>query len=120
MPCSASTSASGCRSAPASSSSGSIRSEPTGAGSPSALADSAKTMVDHPQGPAPSDDRAVSLLRQMLEIASPSYHEAPLAEFLAVQLPELGFTAEVDAAGNVVGELVAGDGPTVMLLGHLD
>jgi len=56
----------------------------------------------------------------MVEIASPSYQEAALAAFLAGQLSELGFTAEVDAAGNVVGELVAGDGPTVMLLGHLD
>lgn len=76
-------------------------------------------MVSHLQGSALSDARAVRLLRQMLEIASPSYQEAALAEFLAGQLPELGFTAEVDAAGNVVGEL-AGDGPTVMLLGHLD
>jgi LysW-gamma-L-lysine carboxypeptidase len=77
-------------------------------------------MVVHPQNSALPDDRAVRLLRQLLEIASPSYQEAALAEFLAGQLTELGFTAEVDAAGNVVGELVTGEGPTVMLLGHLD
>lgn len=77
-------------------------------------------MVDHSQRLALPDDRAVRLLRQMLEIASPSYQEAALAEFLAGQLTELGFDAEVDAAGNLVGELVTGDGPTVMLLGHLD
>ncbi|HST48458.1 M20/M25/M40 family metallo-hydrolase [Jatrophihabitans sp.] len=77
-------------------------------------------MVDHSQGPALSDTRAVRLLRQMLEIASPSYSEAALAGFLAEQLPEFGFATEVDAAGNVVGELSAADGPTVMLLGHLD
>ncbi|MFL6161525.1 MAG: M20/M25/M40 family metallo-hydrolase [Jatrophihabitantaceae bacterium] len=77
-------------------------------------------MVAHPQGPVLSDAGAVRLLRRMVEIPSPSYQEAALAEFLAGQLSELGFTAEVDAAGNVVGELVAGAGPTVMLLGHLD
>jgi LysW-gamma-L-lysine carboxypeptidase len=77
-------------------------------------------MDHHPQSSMLSDAGAVRLLRQVVEIASPSYQEAALAEFLAGQLPELGFTAEVDAAGNVVGERVAGDGPTVMLLGHLD
>lgn len=77
-------------------------------------------MVHHPRDPALSDARAVRLLRQMVEIDSPSYQEAALAEFLAGELPGLGFTAEIDAAGNVVGESVTGDGPTVMLLGHLD
>lgn len=67
-----------------------------------------------------SDAGAVRLLRQMVEIASPSYAEAALAEFLAGRLPELGYAAEVDAAGNLVAELARGDGPTVMLLGHLD
>ena len=77
-------------------------------------------MVHHPQDSELSDAHAVRLLRQMVEIPSPSYQEAALAAFLAGQLSELGYQAEVDAAGNVVGELVRGDGPTVMLLGHMD
>ncbi len=68
----------------------------------------------------PGDTAAVGLLRQMLEIPSPSYAEAELAGFLAAELPELGFRTEVDAAGNLVAELVRGDGPTVLLLSHLD
>lgn len=70
--------------------------------------------------PPPSDTRAIDLLRRMLEIASPSYEEAALARYLVGQMRELGYTAGLDQAGNVVGELVRGDGPTVMLLGHLD
>lgn len=77
-------------------------------------------MVHYSQDSALSDTRAVHLLRRMAEIPSPSYQEATLAAYLAGQLPEFGYTTEVDAAGNVVAELVRGDGPTVMLLGHLD
>jgi LysW-gamma-L-lysine carboxypeptidase len=62
----------------------------------------------------------VGLLRAMLEIPSPSYHETALACELVGWMRELGFAAHVDPAGNVVGEIVRGDGPTVMLLGHID
>ncbi|MQY12871.1 [LysW]-lysine hydrolase [Streptomyces sp. RB5] len=64
--------------------------------------------------------RAVRLLRGMLEIASPSYGEARLAAYLAAEMDRLGFAATVDAAGNAVGVIDRGPGPTVMLLGHLD
>jgi LysW-gamma-L-lysine carboxypeptidase len=63
---------------------------------------------------------AVGLLRQMLEIPSPSYREGELARYLAGVLTGLGFTAYVDEIGNVVGSLDRGSGPLVMLLGHLD
>ncbi|MBV9822535.1 MAG: M20/M25/M40 family metallo-hydrolase [Actinobacteria bacterium] len=66
------------------------------------------------------DACAVRLLERMVAIPSPSYSEAALAAFLDGELRELGYASSVDAAGNVVGELVRGDGPTVMLLGHLD
>jgi [amino group carrier protein]-lysine/ornithine hydrolase len=69
---------------------------------------------------AADQSAAIELLRKMLEIPSPSYAEAELASFLAAELPSLGFSTEVDAAGNLVAELVRGDGPTVLLLGHLD
>ncbi|MER6917407.1 M20/M25/M40 family metallo-hydrolase [Streptomyces sp. NPDC000594] len=64
---------------------------------------------------------AIGLLRSMLRIPSPSSGEAPLAGHLVTAMTELGFTgARVDEAGNAVGEIVRGDGPTVMLLGHMD
>jgi len=64
--------------------------------------------------------RATELLRRMLEIPSPSRGEARLAAFLVDAMSGLGLTAYVDEAGNAVGELDRGDGPTLMLLGHMD
>jgi len=63
---------------------------------------------------------AAGLLRQMLEIPSPSCHEGELAAYLAEAMTALGFTAAVDATGNVIGTVVRGTGPAVLLLGHLD
>lgn len=61
----------------------------------------------------------LALLRRMVEIPSPSGGEGPLAAFLVETMAGLGFTAEVDPAGNAVG--ILGDGPTeIVLLGHLD
>lgn len=76
--------------------------------------------VHHPETTELTDVHAVQLLRQMIEIDSPSYQEAELAEFLAGALPEFGYATAVDGAGNLIAELDRGDGPTVMLLGHLD
>jgi LysW-gamma-L-lysine carboxypeptidase len=63
---------------------------------------------------------AIGLLRTMLQIPSPSYGEARLAEHLVTVMRELGFTSYTDEAGNAVGEITRGHGPTVMLLGHMD
>src|SRR3954447_17056512 len=72
------------------------------------------------EGPI-TEEYAVDLLRKMLAIPSPSYHEREIADFLVETMRELGFTAYRDEAGNAVGEYVHGeDGPTVMLLGHMD
>ena len=75
-----------------------------------------------PIGEPITEEYAVELLRKMVAIPSPSYHEQELAEFLVTTLRELGFTARTDQAGNVIGEITHGDGdgPTVMLLGHMD
>lgn len=67
-----------------------------------------------------SDAHAVGLLRQMLEIPSPSGEEAALAGFVVSAMRQLGFRATIDDVGNAVGEIGRGDGPTVMLLGHMD
>lgn len=71
---------------------------------------------------APEVDRdgAVRLLERMLRIPSPSYQEAALAAELVAAMRRLGLDARVDAAGNAVGEIRRGPGPTVMLIGHLD
>lgn len=63
---------------------------------------------------------AAGLLRGMLEIPSPSYQERALADFLAEAMADLGFRAHIDVVGNVIGVIERGDGPTLMLLGHLD
>ncbi|MEU8080265.1 M20/M25/M40 family metallo-hydrolase [Catellatospora citrea] len=63
---------------------------------------------------------AVGLLRNMLEIPSASYHEGDLADYLVDAMTDLGFQAHIDEVGNVIGVLERGDGPTVMLLGHMD
>lgn len=60
------------------------------------------------------------LLKQMLEIYSPSGHEKKIADFLKEQLEELGFkNVRLDKAGNVFGEVGSGS-PTVLLCGHMD
>lgn len=69
---------------------------------------------------AVTETYAVGLLRGMLEVPSPSYQERALADFLADAMAVLGFRSHIDAVGNVVGVIERGDGPTLMLLGHLD
>ncbi|MCD9196219.1 M20/M25/M40 family metallo-hydrolase [Streptomyces albireticuli] len=72
------------------------------------------------QACARSEPYAIGLLRSMLQISSPSYGEGRLAAHLVGVMREMGFSAYVDEAGNAVGEISRGDGPTVMLLGHMD
>ncbi|MGC4874836.1 [LysW]-lysine hydrolase [Micromonospora sp. DT43] len=67
-----------------------------------------------------TDTFAAGLLRRMVETPSPSYHEAALARSLVDAMGQLGFDAYVDPVGNVVGEIGRGDGPVVLLIGHLD
>ncbi len=60
----------------------------------------------------------VALLTHMLDIPSVSTQEAHLARFLVAQMSRLGFESFVDDAGNAVG--IAGSGPDIVLLGHID
>lgn len=68
----------------------------------------------------PDKGQAVELLHAMVGIPSPSCAEAELAAYLAEWMERAGLAARLDEAGNVIGELVGGPGPHVMLLGHLD
>ncbi|GAA3398649.1 M20/M25/M40 family metallo-hydrolase [Streptomyces roseoviridis] len=67
-----------------------------------------------------TETSAVGLLRGMLEIPSSSYQERALADFLAEAMADLGFEAHIDVVGNVIGVIERGEGPTLMLLGHMD
>jgi [amino group carrier protein]-lysine/ornithine hydrolase len=60
------------------------------------------------------------LLESMLAIPSLSGQEERLAAYLLTAMTARGFTARIDEAGNVIGDIGSGDGPTVMLLSHLD
>ncbi|MEV4070022.1 M20/M25/M40 family metallo-hydrolase [Nonomuraea fuscirosea] len=67
-----------------------------------------------------STDDALGTLRRMVEIPSVTGQEAALARYLAGRMTELGYAARIDGAGNAVGEIGAGHGPVIMLVGHLD
>lgn len=63
---------------------------------------------------------AVNLLESMLKIYSPSGREEEVASFLEAELRRLGFKAWRDEVGNVIGEVGWGEGPRVLLCGHMD
>jgi LysW-gamma-L-lysine carboxypeptidase len=67
-----------------------------------------------------SEQAALRLLREMLEIPSPSGEEGKLAAYLTQAMTGLGLRARTDEAGNAIGVADHGAGPHVMLLGHLD
>ncbi|MFQ6016200.1 MAG: [LysW]-lysine hydrolase, partial [Anaerolineae bacterium] len=61
----------------------------------------------------------LTLLREMLEIYSPSGQEGELAVYLLRRMKELGFHTHQDRAGNVIGVMGEG-GKEILLLGHMD
>lgn len=55
------------------------------------------------------------------EIPAPPFKERARAEEFRRRLVSFGYAnARIDAEGNVIAELGSGDGPTVMIAGHLD
>lgn len=63
----------------------------------------------------------VALTRALVRSQSPTGRESPAAATLAGALGDLGYDrVRIDAAGNVVGELQRGEGPTLLLNGHID
>lgn len=64
--------------------------------------------------------RPEALLREMVEIRSPSGQEAELASYLAAALPDWGLETAIDAAGNVIGRRGRPDAPMILLMGHMD
>jgi acetylornithine deacetylase/succinyl-diaminopimelate desuccinylase-like protein len=63
----------------------------------------------------------VALARALVQTFSPSGQEAGAAALLRGAFEALGYDeARIDTAGNVIGTLRRGDGPALMLNGHLD
>src|SRR6056297_2209602 len=63
----------------------------------------------------------LDLARDLIRAASPSGRERPAVDAFATALHDLGYDAvEVDTAGNAIGTLRRGDGPTLVFNGHLD
>ncbi|BCJ50682.1 acetyl-lysine deacetylase [Actinoplanes sp. NBRC 14428] len=62
----------------------------------------------------------IALLYDMVSIASPSGREQEFAAYLAGAAERLGLRARLDDVGNLLAETGTGDGPTVLLLSHLD
>ena len=64
-------------------------------------------------------DEKIELLKQVLQIYSPSGEEQKLAQFLNSKMKQLGFKSWIDEAGNVIGEIGSGR-PILLLLPHID
>ncbi len=71
--------------------------------------------------PDMDSDGLITLAADLIRAPSPSGQESPAAEVLLGAFEALGFDeARRDDAGNAIGVLSRGDGPVVMLNGHLD
>ncbi|MBO1703097.1 M20 family metallopeptidase [Eubacterium callanderi] len=62
----------------------------------------------------------VAFLKALIEIPSLSGEEGEAAVFIQNALDQIGVTPKVDEAGNVYGVINCGEGPVVLLNGHLD
>ena len=63
----------------------------------------------------------LELAQALIRVDSPSEHEHDVMQTMLSAFQSLGFDeAYLDRAGNAVGVLRRGDGPTVMFNGHLD
>jgi acetylornithine deacetylase/succinyl-diaminopimelate desuccinylase-like protein len=80
----------------------------------------------------PAVQRAMGVIQQqqawtlqqqisICEIPAPPFKEAARAEEFRKRLVSFGYAnTRIDAEGNVIAELGEGDGPTVLIAGHLD
>ncbi len=66
----------------------------------------------------PSEEE-LDLLVRMVDIPSPSHHEAKLSAYLVDSLKARGFHAYQDDVCNAIGILGSGE-KTIVLLGHMD
>ncbi len=67
------------------------------------------------------DHAAVELLGTLVRAESPSGRERPAVTAFTEAMHDLGYDRiEIDEAGNAIGTLARGDGPTLVFNGHLD
>jgi putative selenium metabolism hydrolase len=62
----------------------------------------------------------LAFAQDLIRIPSPSGGEGPIAQRVLAEMQKLGYDAAIDAAGNVLGVLKGGDGPSVLYGSHLD
>lgn len=67
-----------------------------------------------------NQENALQLLRRMVEIPSLSGQEGALAAYLVESMQRAGMQSYIDEAGNAVGVREGGEGPLILLLGHMD
>jgi succinyl-diaminopimelate desuccinylase len=73
-------------------------------------------LVAHQFSPA-----AVEFARHLISIPSMSGHEEEIASVIRKEMLDLGFDeVRIDRAGNLIGKIEGGDGPSVQLNGHMD
>lgn len=65
-------------------------------------------------------DDYVNFTKALIRRPSQSGQEGPIAAFITQALEDIGAAPFVDEAGNVMAEIKCGEGPTVLLNGHLD
>ena len=66
-------------------------------------------------------DELIGFARRLVQTPSLSGQEAGVAELIQAEMGRLGYDRVwVDQAGNVVGWIEGGDGPSLMLNGHMD
>jgi endoglucanase len=61
----------------------------------------------------------VGVLQRLSELDGPSGFEGDVRDYIANMARELGAEVEIDKMGNVIGH-VPGEGPSVMLISHMD
>ncbi|MEY2462427.1 MAG: hypothetical protein QOH64_565, partial [Acidimicrobiaceae bacterium] len=67
------------------------------------------------------EDRVLELARQLAMTESVSGNEGAAVQLVADSMRELGFDdVQVDKAGNAIGIVGAGDGPRLLIDGHID
>ncbi|RLC78982.1 MAG: YgeY family selenium metabolism-linked hydrolase [Chloroflexi bacterium] len=71
---------------------------------------------------SPRDEKQlITFLRDLIRIPSLSSQEGPLAERIAREMRDLGFSkVYIDKVGNVVGRIGTGESPVLLFDGHMD
>ncbi len=70
---------------------------------------------------AQSRDDLVAFAQKLVQTPSPPGQEGDVAALLRAEMERLGYDRVwTDEAGNVIGHIAGGDGPALMLNGHMD